>query len=273
MRSRIYGNSGPTVIVLHGGPGACGEAAQLARGLQSQFVAIEAFQRGSSEELLTVQRHVEDLHEYICCLNDYYKPLIVGESWGAMLALSYASAYPRTVATVALVGCGTFDTASRAKLHELIASRIDNDLMSKLNLLAKEFPNEAERMIAQQKLVEKAYIYDPIPESEQMELGEPFDLRAHRETWDDMLKMQELGVYPAAFVNIKAPVLMLHGDYDPHPGQMIYQNLRAYIPQIEFRELKNCGHSPWRERQARKEFFMLLRNWLLEHTDEREDET
>jgi pimeloyl-ACP methyl ester carboxylesterase len=37
------------------------------------------------------------------------KPSIVGESWGAMLALAYASAYPETTAAIVLVGCGTFD--------------------------------------------------------------------------------------------------------------------------------------------------------------------
>jgi hypothetical protein len=38
--------------------------------------------------------------------------------------------------------------------------------------------------------------------------------------------------------------------------------LRAYIPQLEYRELPTCGHSPWLERLARKAFFETLNAWL-----------
>ncbi len=83
-----------------------------------------------------------------------------------------------------------------------------------------------------------------------------------KETWLDMLRLQEAGVYPAAFRAIEAPVLMLHGTYDPHPGAMIRDCLRQYMPQIEYRELQRCGHDPWRERFASDEFFAALRAWL-----------
>jgi hypothetical protein len=50
MRTRVYGKHGPTVIVLHGEPAALGEAAPVARGLSSKFVAVEALQRGSDQQ-------------------------------------------------------------------------------------------------------------------------------------------------------------------------------------------------------------------------------
>jgi pimeloyl-ACP methyl ester carboxylesterase len=88
------------------------------------------------------------------------------------------------------------------------------------------------------------------------------DALAHAETWADMVRLQRDAIYPAAFAAIRVPVLMLHGDADPHPGRLISEGLRAYIPQLEYRELPTCGHSPWLERLARKAFFETLNAWL-----------
>lgn len=77
-----------------------------------------------------------------------------------------------------------------------------------------------------------------------------------------MLRFQDDGVYPAAFAAIQSPVLMLHGDHDSHPGELIRAGLAPFIGQLQYRELRHCGHEPWAERQARDEFFTLLRAWL-----------
>jgi pimeloyl-ACP methyl ester carboxylesterase len=92
--------------------------------------------------------------------------------------------------------------------------------------------------------------------------GEPFDIRAHTETWEDMVQLQEAGVYPAAFAAITSPVLMLHSTYDPHPGQMIRASLAPYLPQLKYSEWERCGHHPWGEKFVREEFFAVLREWF-----------
>ena len=79
---------------------------------------------------------------------------------------------------------------------------------------------------------------------------------------DDMVRLQEEGVYPSAFSAIRSPVLMLHGVYDPHPGQMIRANLESYLPQLEYHEWERCGHSPWNEKFVRDDFFTILHEWL-----------
>ena len=92
-----------------------------------------------------------------------------------------------------------------------------------------------------------------------------FDVRAHKETWDDMLRLQADGTYPAAFSAIRSPVLMLHGSYDPHPGLMIRDSLLPYIPHMEYHEWVKCGHRPWIERYVRNDFFKILKDWLTLH--------
>ena len=106
MRVRTYGAWGPWVIVEHGGPGAPGQMAPVARGLADSFWVLEPWQRGSGGEPLTVARHVADLHDLVESRGEGERPALVGSSWGAMLTLAYAAAHPEDAGPLVLVGCG-----------------------------------------------------------------------------------------------------------------------------------------------------------------------
>lgn len=77
-----------------------------------------------------------------------------------------------------------------------------------------------------------------------------------------MLRLQADGTYPAAFAAIESPVLMLHGAFDPHPGEMIRASLAPHIRRLEYVEWERCGHYPWIERGVREQFFATLRDKL-----------
>jgi pimeloyl-ACP methyl ester carboxylesterase len=207
--------------------------APVARALAGSFRVLEPWQRGSSAEPLTVARHVQDLHELLAVRAGGERCALVGHSWGAMLALAFAAAHPNQTLAVVLIGCGTFTVASRARMHEILESRAELTL--------------------------PLYSYD---------LGETnpdlgaYDAQAHRETWDDMIRLQAAGVYPAAFDAIRVPVIMLHGSADPHPGSMIRGSLEPFIPQLEYLEWDECGHYPWLERAVHAEFHRVLTEWL-----------
>ena len=87
---------------------------------------------------------------------------------------------------------------------------------------------------------------------------ESFDMKAHTETWNDMIRCQEEGIYPQTFTVIRSPVIMLHGTYDPHPGKMIRDKLKRYIPRLEYHEFEKCGHSPSKEKYAKDDFFQAM---------------
>jgi pimeloyl-ACP methyl ester carboxylesterase len=112
------------------------------------------------------------------------------------------------------------------------------------------------------KAVTPIYSYDAITSPHE---GDEFDARAHHETWNDMLRLQAEGIYPASFVSIKVPVLMVHGTFDPHPGPLIKSSLAAYVRQLEYQELEQCGHYPWLEKATAESFFSLVREWLDRH--------
>jgi pimeloyl-ACP methyl ester carboxylesterase len=262
LRVREYGTSGPLVVLLHGGPGAPGYLAPVAQELAASFRVLEPFQRGRGAEPLTVARHVADLHELLAGAGGG-PPALVGHSWGAMLALAYAAAHPGRVASLALVGCGTFDEAARERLRALYEGRLDAGLRRRLDGLAEEYPDPDQRLRALGRLLLRPYSYDVA--GEELEV-EACDARAHRETWEDMVRLQERGVYPAAFAAISEPVLMLHGAVDPHPGALVRAGLEPYLPQLEYHEWARCGHYPWLEKAVREEFFAVLRQWLARHS-------
>ncbi len=222
---RRHGSHGQTIVVLHGGPGALGSAATLARALSSDFQVLEPLQRRSGRVPLTVQRHVEDLVVVAP------KPaIVVGWSWGAMLGLSYAAREPSLVSKLVLVGCGTYDEASRALLRKARATQAESFEVTEEDVASNE-----------QVLVDEA---------------------GHVETWNDVLRQQREGLEPQSFRNIQAPVLMIHGDTDPHPGAATRDVLRRFIGHLEYVELERCGHEPWRERHAREAFLKTIRAWL-----------
>ncbi len=257
MRIREYGTSGRPVILLHGGPGAQGSMAPVARGLAGVFHILEPLQRAASG---TVADHVADLHQVVEARCAPARPALVGHSWGAMLALAYAAAHPQTIGRLALIGCGTFDRQARARLEAEVAARMTPELRARFERLAQEIPDPNERRRARGRMLGEIYCHAPLAIDDELEPPEP-DAR-DEETWRDMVRLQEAGIYPAAFRAIETPVLMLHGAGDPHPGVMIRDSLFRYLPQLEYLELQRCGHDPWRERFARDEFFALLRAWL-----------
>ena len=258
LHFRTYGRSGPAIILLHGGPGAPGEVAPIGRELADSFRLIEPFQRSSAAEPLTVAGHIADLHDLVMACGADHKPVFIGFSWGAMLALAYAAAHPDSTGPLILVGCGTFDQRSRDQLNRTLADRTTPEVRNAEHRAAS-LPMDDERLRASAAACMPLYAYAPV--TDELE-HEHIDARAHEESWRDMLRLQADGTYPAAFTSIKTPVLMLHGDFDPHPGPVIHASLQRYIPQLAYRELAKCGHYPWIERYAAAQFYESIREWL-----------
>jgi pimeloyl-ACP methyl ester carboxylesterase len=120
---REYGaHSAACVAVLHGGPGAPGSVASLARQVSEGFHVLEPLQRRSGAMPLTVAQHVDDLAQVLPG-----RMPIIGCSWGAMLALSFAVDHPDLVQSLVLIGCGTYDPSVRATYASAMSRRLGAD--------------------------------------------------------------------------------------------------------------------------------------------------
>jgi len=256
---RTYGNAGPPAFVLHGGPGAAGYMAPVCRELSDAFAVFEPLQRLSGDVRLTVAQHVTDLRNVIERYAEGGVVTLVGHSWGAMLALALTAEYPGLVRGLVLIGCGTFDIASRRILEATVDQRMTPAIRLRLRRLTCTITDSDVRMCVTGQLLEAVYSYELEPHTDETEYH---DSQGHRESWQDMLRLQREEVYPARFSRIGVPALMVHGAEDPHPGDAIYASLRGVMPQLEYVELARCGHYPWWERHAKEAFFAVLRDWL-----------
>lgn len=151
-------------------------------------------------------------------------------------------------------------------MQATIEDRMDDGLRDQLHRMSTELADPADRFIRTFKLTRHLFDFDPINPYADKEESEPFDLEAYRQTWNDMARLQTDETYPRAFGVIKSPVLMLHGQYDPHPGNLIRDSLLRHLPQLEYREWERCGHSPWIEKFAREAFFSAICEWLTSKT-------
>jgi pimeloyl-ACP methyl ester carboxylesterase len=259
---RKYGDSGSYVVLLHGGPGAPGEMAPVARYLSGSFRVLEPLQRLSGDVPLTVALHVEDLHNVLLEIPQNKPLYLVGFSWGAMLALTYAARYPEQVNRVILIGCGTFDENSRRVYQNNMAQRIKPDMQKKIESIQARLEEEDDRKLRNELLAELGAIYSQI---QSYKLCDDcvddvlyFDEEGIRQTWADAISLQIQNIQPAEFADIRAAVIMIHGDEDPHPGKLIYRSLLLFIYNLQYFSLSRCGHKPWIEQYAKDDFYKLL---------------
>lgn len=222
------------------------------------------WQRRSGGIRLTVDIHVEDLRELIETKVPDKQPAIIGESWGAMLALAFAGKYPKMCKCIALVGCGTFTDETRKELTKRRLKRIRSHISKH-----PEFESDLELPVFEQVLKwhEMTDIFSKSDDSGAAISEGDFDRQAFDETWRDMIRCQQKGIYPADFVNFLRPVTMIHGEYDPHPGRLTATHLQSYLPHLEYKEISKCGHSPHIEKYAKEEFFEFLISWLTQNCE------
>jgi hypothetical protein len=87
-------------------------------------------------------------------------------------------------------------------MQETVAQRMSTGVRKRLER-AEQLTNADERLKAFADAIAPIYSYDPLPS---LRSNENVDARAQQETWDDMVRLQMEGTYPAAFANIRVPV-------------------------------------------------------------------
>jgi len=97
---RTYGTTPYRAAVIHGGPGAPGEMAPVARELSSLCGILEPLQTKT-----TLQGQLEELHT-IVTENGHLPIILIGYSWGAMLSYIFTARHPSFVKKLILISSG-----------------------------------------------------------------------------------------------------------------------------------------------------------------------
>ncbi|MFC2018963.1 alpha/beta fold hydrolase [Chloroflexota bacterium] len=253
---RVYGNKPFRVAVIHGGPGAAGEMAPVARELSSVSGVLEPLQTAGT---LTGQ-----VRELKAVLEESGTPplTLVGFSWGAMLSFIFTARHPAPVRKLILVGSGPYEEKYAAGIMESRLRRLGEDeriqalsLIGSLNDPATGDKNTAMARLGE--LISRADSYDPLPHDSEI-IGCRYDI--YRGVWDEACRLRNSGQLLKLGKRIACPVVAIHGDYDPHPAGGVQKPLSRRLKDFRFILLPNCGHQPWTERDARNKFYNILKN-------------
>jgi pimeloyl-ACP methyl ester carboxylesterase len=258
---RQYGSPPFNVAVIHGGPGAAGEMAPVARELASERGVLEPIQTATS-----LVGQVEELKAVLEAQGD--PPLIlIGFSWGAWLSFIVAARHPDLVEKLVLVGCGPFQEAYVATLHDTRMQRFGEEdrwaFDATVEALNDPDSEDKDRLLAQLgALTRKSDAYDPIPNLD--ERSDEVGPAGHvfQKVWQEAAELRRNEGLLQLARGVECPVVAVHGDYDPHPSEGVRIPLTSTLHDFRFVLLENCGHKPWIERQARDAFYRVLRRAL-----------
>ena len=259
---RFYGKPPFGVAVIHGGPGATGEMAPVARELSSDMGILEPLQTATSldaqvEELRTILEQKGNL-----------PVTLIGYSWGAWLVYILAARHQAPVRKLVLVGSGPFEMQYVAEIQDTRLSRLSVGERGEIDFLLETIGNpDAEgrdtAFLRFGALFSKSDAYDPIPH----DCGEgetECQVDIFQSVWEDAAELRRSGELLDLGKQVECPVVAIHGDYDPHPAEGVRKPLSAVMKNFRFILLEHCGHTPWAERQARDRFYRILKEELLD---------
>jgi pimeloyl-ACP methyl ester carboxylesterase len=252
---RKYGNAPFNVAVIHGGPGAPGEMAPVARELSSVSGVLEPLQTAS-----TIDGQIRELRDVLEHNGDLPVTLI-GWSWGAWLSFIFAAQYPASVKKLILIGSGPFEEKYALKIMQIRLSRLNiEEKAEALSLMeALTDPARGDKNVSLArfgKLISKADTYNPLPHHSQ---GLECQYDVYQNVGEQAQELRSSGKLLEYGKKIQCPIVAIHGDYDPHHAEGVKRPLSRILKDFRFIILENCGHQPWIERSANVNFYTILK--------------
>ncbi len=190
---------------------------------------------------------------------------LIGSSWGAMLSYMLTARCLKIVKKIILVGSGVYEERYAATIQETRLSRLTEQERAEVRSLMKSLddPTNCHRNTTFTRLgvlFTQTDAYDPL--ALDTEVIEPqYDV--YQNVWKDAVALRSSGELLEMGKMIQCPVVAIHGEYDPHPAAGVERPLTAVVKDFRFILLKNCGHLPWIEREAKDRFYAILREELM----------
>jgi len=252
---RKYGEAPFSIAVVHGGPGAPGEMAPVARELSSVGGVLEPLQSA-----MTLEGQVAELKEVL--LENAELPVtLLGFSWGALLGFILAARYPDLVKKLILISGAPYEDRYAVDIMNIRLARLEEPERREARRLMKSMgsdnvKNENILMVRFGELMFKADAFELLPYNSEVLECQP---GIYKNVWEQAARLRSSGELLALGRMIKCPVVAIHGDYDPHPIEGVTAPLSLVLGDFRFYELARCGHYPWLERYARDNFYKILK--------------
>jgi proline iminopeptidase len=249
--------TGKPLLVLSGGPGFDVDyMTPVAQDLSHWYRVVLLEQRGTgrsqphplSSENLNLKLLVEDIEALRASLG-VDRLVVLGHSWGGMLAMAYAAAHPDHADSLVLVASGGTDPSFSATFLDNIVARASTNERQNIQALSAELSHEPQ--VAWFKLFHVLvpyYFFDRAagekfisastpdsfhPDTQQLlqrEIQQNYDLRNQLKTF-------------------RGPVLIIQGHQDPMP-EGVAEQTHSLIQNSQLVFLDRCGHFPWVEQPS-----------------------
>jgi proline iminopeptidase len=247
---------GPAAVLLHGGPGICDYLSGsvmgpwLARGHTVIGYDQRGCRRSASSGPFTVEANLADLEAIRRHLNVEQVDLI-GHSWGGLLGLFYAAAFPERVVGLTLIGAigphrgweqAFQDTVDRrhSDAQRRRLARIDAEIARRRDRTEREELYRRRFNVALPSYMAPAHRDTP------MEI-ESYSRRVNLETMADVHRSRYAdSSWESGLAKLAGPITMIHGRQDPVPWSVV-EDIQQLLPQARAILLEDCGHFPWLE--------------------------
>ncbi len=237
------------VIVLHGGPGAIGSA----RSLAEELGAVEVLNYAQS-----IQGQLEEINEAVQAMKSKV-PIIVGHSWGAWLAVIYASKF--SVRKVILVGCGAFDEKYLSGMQARRKGKLTREEEKRVDEYFLQLNRGQLREISDfNRLMNKMDAYEPIGHDDL----DKFDFQGHGMLMDEFRPLRKSGSLLEMVKKIECEIVVFHGLDDPHPLAGITEPFDQAGISYTLHTFSKCGHTPWQEQYAKDVFLHVIKAVIRE---------
>jgi proline iminopeptidase len=250
----IGGTNGPYALILSGGPGEEIRSMQgIADELSKRYRCIMLQQRGTGRSKLSkydpstinLNAYIEDIEGLRKHLQ-IEKLVVVGNSWGMMLALAYGSTYPDHVRAIVTIGSGPITSEYLAVMIENMKSRLCPSDMEVIEYWTEPSRHAADFERAEFERVRAtapAYFYDrkaALDYAKDLTPDEfnPYVVPAFKAGGEFDLRPK--------LKAITAPVLLLQGRQDV-AGEANIDEAHLLIRNSVLKFINSCGHMPWIE--------------------------
>lgn len=256
---------GKPIVILSGGPGnSYSQIQEVAIKLSRKYRSILLEQRGTGRSIPTpfdsitinLQTLIDDLNVLLNHLK-LKDAIILGHSWGGMLAMSFAANHPSKVRSLVLIGPGPYKDQAQSlqRLQMNIRTRLGESEVDRFNLLNDKITRgsaTAADSSEQKKLFRSTYVYQ-----------KPMS--------DTLFKKIDVAVYPlmrqlivkdlGKNYNLSKTLSKYKGSIQVITGRqdILADNtyeLKILRPSVQINWIEESGHFPMFEKP--KEFYKLL---------------
>ena len=258
LYTRAVGKGTP-IIVLHGGPDFdSGYLLPELDRLGSGYRLIYYDQRGRGKSVenvnsddVTLTSDLEDIDRVI----SFYKiekPILLGHSWGAVLALEYAVRHPERISRLILMNPAPVSATDLAEVRKKYLERLGTAMDQQREIVASEAykSGDPETVAARYRIHFKPSLKHPADYEKMMERmkagfvsqGKEGIIKARAVEDRLMLDTWSIPEYDLSpkLRQLKMPTLVIAGDHDFM--SLAADRIAGVIPRAKLVTIKDCGH-------------------------------